>query len=603
MVEVLFDCFFILKQVDRRKYVLILFVQLVLALLDLAGVAILGILGALAIRGVQSQQPGDRTLQVLEFLGIVDLSFQQQVATLGVAAMVFLVLRTIFSMFMTRKILHFLSSKSTVISTELLSRMLANENAKMLNENAVKMQYILGPGVSAIAVGILGTAATMLGDLSVLVVITMGVLLFNFEIALLSLFIFGFVGFMLYFKLHLRAEQIGNNLATLHISADQMVSEIMFGSREIYVRNRRFHYVEQLRLLKEKSSYFYAESSFLPNIGKYVIEITIIVGAVMVSVFQFLRQDAAQAIAGLAIFVIAGTRIAPALLRLQQGFITIKSHIGVASPTLEAINRTAKLAELEPVVQGLDILHDGFLPKIEISNLKFNYAADSNFSLEIDELTIGPGETIAIVGPSGAGKSTLVDLLLGIISPDSGTIKISTCPPESAVAKWPGAIGFVPQSIYISSSTILENVAFGFQPEEIDLQRVNESLQDAQIFDFVSALPGGVHAQVGDRGSRLSGGQRQRLGIARALYTQPKLLILDEATSALDGLVEKEVSLAIGNIKSKMSVVIIAHRLSTVQLADTIIYIKDGKIQAMGSFDELRLKVPDFDEQAKLSGL
>jgi ABC-type bacteriocin/lantibiotic exporter with double-glycine peptidase domain len=603
MVQVLFDCFSILKQVDRRKYVLILFVQLVLALLDLAGVAILGILGALAIRGVQSQQPGDRTLQVLEFLGIVDLSFQQQVATLGVAAMVFLVLRTIFSMFMTRKILHFLSSKSTVISTELLSRMLANENAKMLNENAVKMQYILGPGVSAIAVGILGTAAAMLGDLSVLVVITMGVLLLNFEIALLSLFIFGFVGFMLYFKLHLKAELIGNNLAALHISADQMVSEIIFGSREIYVRNRRFHYVEQLRLLKEKSSYFYAESSFLPNIGKYVIEITIIVGAVMVSVFQFLRQDAAQAIAGLAIFVIAGTRIAPALLRLQQGFITIKSHIGVANPTLEAIKRTTKLAELEPVVQGLDTLHDGFVPKIEISNLKFNYAADSSFSLEVDELTIKPGQTIAIVGPSGAGKSTFVDLLLGIISPDSGSIKISTYSPENAVAKWPGAIGFVPQSIYISSSTILENVAFGFQPEEIDLQRVNESLQDAQIFDFVSVLPEGVHAQVGDRGSRLSGGQRQRLGIARALYTQPKLLILDEATSALDGLVEKEVSLALGNIKSKMSVVIIAHRLSTVQLADTIIYIKDGKIQAMGSFDELRLRVPDFDEQAKLSGL
>lgn len=602
MVNIFLRCLRILGKRDRKKYLFTLLVQLSLAVLDLLGVAILGILGAIAIRGVQSQQPGDTTKQILEIMGMSDLTVQMQVAVLGSLAMLFLVGRTLFSMVMTRKILHFLSAKSAVISADLLSKMLANENSTLQNENAVKLQYILGPGVSAIAVGILGTVATMLGDLSVLIVISAGVMLVNFEIALLSLFIFGSVGILLYFKLHLRAELIGRNFAEKNIFADQMIAEIIYGNREIYVRNRRYHYLNELRGLKEDSAFYYAENAYLPNIGKYVIEITVIVGGVAVSAVQFLRLDAAQAVAGLAIFLIAGTRIAPALLRLQQGFITIKSHIGVAGPTLEVVERVGSKQDLPRVDQPLNTIHDGFVPKINISNLQFRYSPNSSFGINISELTINPGETIAIVGPSGAGKSTFVDLLLGISIPDSGDILISSVSPEDAIAKWPGAIGYVPQTIHISNASVTANIGFGYKTEDIDMDCVSDSLISAQLIEFVSTLPEKLNTIVGDRGSKLSGGQRQRLGIARALYTKPKLLILDEATSALDGIVENDISLAISNIKSMMSIVLIAHRLSTVKLADKVIYMRDGKIEAMGSFEELRRIIPDFDKQAKLSG-
>jgi ABC-type multidrug transport system fused ATPase/permease subunit len=597
------DCLQILNKKDRRKYFTTVVAQMLLAILDLIGVAILGLIGAITIRGVQSQSPGDRAAKFLEFLGMSQLSFQLQIGLLGVVACVFLVSRTLFSMVITRRILHFLSSRSAEISSSLISKLLANENSVLLNENAVKQQYILGPGVSAVAVGILGTVATLAGDFSLFLVITIGVIAVNFEIAILSMLIFGGVGLLLYFKLHRRAESIGNSLAKLSMQADQEIAEIIYGNREIYVRNRRFHYLERLTKQKRELAFSYAENAFLPNIGKYALEITVIFGAVLVSAWQFLRLDASQAVAGLSIFLIAGTRLAPALLRIQQGFIAVKSHLGLARPTLETLERVKNFPELPPSNDKLDIFHEGFVPQVEIKNVEFSHSLESSFNLAIPDLRIMPGETVAIVGPSGSGKSTLVDLILGLLIPEVGEVSISSLKPENAISKWPGAIGYVPQSIYISETSILENVALGFSGDDINLELATDSLENAQLIGLIRELPEGIYSNVGARGSRLSGGQRQRLGIARSLYTKPKLLILDEATSALDGLTENDVSEAINSLKSTMTLLLIAHRLSTVQLADRIIYMENGKIRSIGNFSELRTAIPDFDKQAKLSGL
>jgi len=603
MFRTIADCLQILNKKDRGKYYTTVVAQMLLAILDLIGVAILGLIGAITIRGVQSQSPGDRAAKFLEFLGMSHLTFQMQIAILGVFACVFLVSRTLFSMIISRRILHFLSSRSAEISSSLISKLLANENSLLLNENAVKQQFILGPGVSAVAVGILGTFATLAGDFSLFLVITTGVIVVNFEIAILSILIFGGVGLLLYFKLHRRAESIGNSLAKLSMQADQEIAEIIYGNREIYVRNRRFHYLQRLTQQKRELAFSYAENAFLPNIGKYVLEITVIFGAVLVSAWQFLRLDASQAVAGLSIFLIAGTRLAPALLRLQQGFIAIKSHAGVAKPTLEALERVKNFPELPPSNEKLDVTHEGFIPRIELKNLEFSYPLESKFKLVIPDLEILPGETVAIVGPSGSGKSTLVDLILGLLTPEIGEVLISDLKPESTITKWPGAIGYVPQNIYISQSSILENVALGFSGADINLELATDSLENAQLMGLIRELPEGIYSNVGARGSRLSGGQRQRLGIARSLYTKPRLLILDEATSALDGLTENEVSEAINNLKSTLTVLLIAHRLSTVKIADRIIYMENGKIRSIGKFGELRDSIPDFDKQAKLSGL
>jgi ABC-type multidrug transport system fused ATPase/permease subunit len=194
-------------------------------------------------------------------------------------------------------------------------------------------------------------------------------------------------------------------------------------------------------------------------------------------------------------------------------------------------------------------------------------------------------------------------LILGINTPNAGTLAISGMVPAEAISKWPGAISYVPQEVGISNATLKQNIALGFPDEYIDNQLILDSLKIAKLEEFVNSLPDGFETMVGERGARLSAGQRQRLGIARAMYSKPKLLVLDEATSNLDGQTESDISSAIQNLKGTVTVIMIAHRLSTVRNADMVVYLHEGKIIATGTFDEVRIAVPDFDRQAQLMGL
>ena len=334
-----------------------------------------------------------------------------------------------------------------------------------------------------------------------------------------------------------------------------------------------------------------------------MIEISIIIGAAGIAAFQFIFNDATHAVASLAIFLAAGTRIAPALLRLQQSLVGIKSHLGIANLTLNALHDTESLPLLAPL--NLDTFQNQkhFSSSITIRNLKFSYERSSSFEIDINKLDFVPGETVAIVGPSGGGKSSLIDLILGVNSPQSGRVLISDLPPKLAVRTWPGMISYVPQDVLLIPGSVAQNIALGYSIEEIDFERINKVLRMAQLEEFLQASES--HSGNPNYGQSLvlSGGQRQRLGIARALYTSPKLLILDEATSALDGLTESAISLSLNELKGEVTVVLIAHRLSTVVSANRVIYVDKGRVLADGSFDEVRSEVPNFNQQAEITGL
>jgi ABC-type multidrug transport system fused ATPase/permease subunit len=231
------------------------------------------------------------------------------------------------------------------------------------------------------------------------------------------------------------------------------------------------------------------------------------------------------------------------------------------------------------------------------------YPGQENLALKNISLVIDEGTSVALVGASGAGKTSLADIILGVIEPDSGEIKISDLAPSIVVTKWPGAIGYVPQDVIIVNGSIRQNVALGFPSESITNDLVMDAINTAQLQEFVDASESGLETQVGERGTKISGGQRQRIGVARALYTKPKLLVLDEATSALDGETEANISNAIQALRGETTILVIAHRLSTIRNFDQIIYMEDGKIVSKGTFNELRISVPDFDKQAKLMGL
>ena len=253
-----------------------------------------------------------------------------------------------------------------------------------------------------------------------------------------------------------------------------------------------------------------------------------------------------------------------------------------------------------------DVIRTGYQDfdgALEARGLWLTYPGANAPALVDVSLSAASGSSVALVGATGAGKSTFADVVLGVLEPDQGVMTIGGVSPKEAIQRWPGAITYVPQAVSLVAATVRENVALGLPRELIDDDLVWEALRRAHIADFLVENREGLDTFVGERGFRLSGGQRQRLGIARALYTRPKLLVLDEATSALDAETEQSIIATLEQLEGEVTTVTVAHRLATVRRADQLLYLHDGRVVARGTFDEVRDAVPDFDRQASLLGL
>ena len=596
-------CASILPNGDKRKIFAVTTVQVALSFLDLIGVALVGIVGAISITGIQSQQPGRRTEQVLSFLLLGNLDFYKQVIVLSILSAVFLIGRTILSMVFTRKYLRFLGNRSALITSTLFSRLISQNILEVQKRNTQETLFLLTEGVRRITVGVLGNFVFLVADLSLLTVLTLGLLLLDPLVAIVTFLLFGSVAVILHYSMAKKSQRLGRFNSEISISSNKHIVEAINSYREMYVRDRKSFYAETIEAERYKLSINDAHLAFMPMISKYVLESAVVVGAFLIAGLQFALNDARHAIATLAIFMAAGSRIGPAIMRVQQGLIQIGIAIGSAEPTL----RMAKDLESSEItfssVENLDIEHAGFTPSIKVEKLNFTYPDSSKPGIQNISFEIESGKSLAIVGSSGAGKTTLVDLLLGILNPSSGSILIGGFSPGDAIKKWPGSISYVPQDVAIIDGTIRENICMGFRDGQISDSQLWKALDDARLLDFVNSLPGGLDSEIGDQGSKISGGERQRIGIARALLSNPKLLVLDEATSSLDGGTEAEISESIQQIKGKVTVVMIAHRLSTVRNSDQVMYLDSGCSVIIGSFDEVRQKIPNFDTQARLMGL
>jgi ABC-type bacteriocin/lantibiotic exporter with double-glycine peptidase domain len=593
----------LINRADRRKILFLGLVQSLLGILDLIGVAAIGVLTALTVNGIQSRPPGDRVLSVLKLLQLQGLTFSSQVALLGITSMLTLVLRTLASIYLTRFTLRFLSRISASLSSDLTAKLFNQPLMYIQSRTTSETMYSLNAGVTSIVVGFISVVVTTLSDLSSLIILSVGLLTVNFSVAISSFAVFALVGIILYRLQHSRASKLAQDFTSASISRDTLVYEALTSYRELVVRNRRKFYVDELQRINFGISNLQAEISFLPLVNKYVIEITIVLGTFLISAVQFIYQDLTHAVSTLVIFSAAASRIAPSVIRIQQSLITLKSSSETAKPTLDLIENLSDQLPAPGVNETKDFEHKDFVPEIRVKNISFSYPGAERKAISDVSFDIANGEFIAVVGRSGSGKSTLVDLILGVLEPDFGSIEISHNNPLAAIAKWPGAIAYVPQDVYISNRSILENVSLGYSENSDTGSSVAKALDLAELSELVTELPNGMQSTVGERGAKLSGGQKQRLGIARALFSQPKLLVLDEATSSLDAETELRISNSLLGLKGKITIVVIAHRLSTIRNADKVIYIENSKVLQTGTFEEIRAKVPDFDRQANLMGL
>jgi ABC-type multidrug transport system fused ATPase/permease subunit len=602
LVYVVFRILRILNKNDKLKLLILSISQILLSFIDLLGVALIGVIGSLAVSSNTSHQSSGRIQSVLKFLNINDMQVQLQVAILGLFAAICLISKTLFSIYFSRRTLFFLSVRAANITKQLVAKLLNSSLLEVQKRSLQENIYMITGGVGNIISGILGAISAMIADISLVVVMLFGLYYLDPFISLLTIIIFGGILVFLYLFLQNRAADLGSNQAKLSVKSIELIQEVLNSYREAIVGGKRPYYVNRIGKNQVELAKNNARLAFLPSISKYILEITVVFGTLLICGLQFIQNDSTRAVTVLSVFFAASTRIVPALLRIQQSLIYIKGVAAASSTTLEMIETTQDLS-LGLTNSEFDTTHASFKSNIQILDVSLRYENSNKFALKNVNIEVLSGESLAIVGRSGAGKTTLVDVMLGIIAPQQGIVKIAGLDPREAIDRWPGAISYLPQNIQIFNGTIRENICTGYELNQISDEDIWRALKIAQLDRMVLSLDKKLDTFIGDQGNKLSGGEKQRLGIARAIVTNPKLLVIDEGTSALDSETEFDITNAIAELKKDATIILIAHRLSSTRLMNKLIYLDSGEIIAQGSFDEVRAKVPEFDKQSRLMGL
>ena len=371
---------------------------------------------------------------------------------------------------------------------------------------------------------------------------------------------------------------------------------------ELTVLGRSELYLERIRQSRTRAARSGATLAFLGGMPRYVVETALILGVVVFVGQQLLTGQLASGLATLGVFLAGAVRIMGAILPLQTAVAALKVNTeqSASARSLLAELRGAPLPVIPAVPTNVAVPNGSAPLAVTVQNVTYRYPGAEVVALDDVNLSIRPGSFAAIIGPSGAGKTTLVELLLGLSVPDSGSITIDGLDPRTLRAVAPGLVSYVPQKPGLVSGTIADNVALGVAPELIDRERVRTVLAQAQLLDFVDSLPAGIDTPVGAQSDAFSGGQVQRIGLARALYVPPRLLVLDEATSGLDAATEAVVSTALRSLSGELTIIVIAHRLSTVQRADSVAVVENGRVVAEGDFATVRRTVPMVAEYVKL---
>ena len=357
----------------------------------------------------------------------------------------------------------------------------------------------------------------------------------------------------------------------------QWMNQSIGGVKELKVLNRENNFIANYNEQMGNYVRVLRYSRIIGVVPKYIIEMVSMVGMLLAVIVKLLfgqRDDIAVFVPQLAVFAVAALRLIPSVGRINEHLAAVLGSI----PSLDLIYNDIREVENVPDAQYLRDDNWEFKDNITVRNLSYHYPESDVMVIENASFDIRKGQTAAFIGPSGAGKSTTIDILLGLLTPVKGKVFADDLDVFKNLPTWQKEIGYIPQTIYLSDDSIRNNIAFGVPSNEIDENAIVVALKKAQLYEFVESLPEGLDTFVGDRGVRISGGQRQRIGIARALYHDPEVLVLDEATSALDTETESAVMEAIDSLKGEKTILIIAHRLTTIKNADVVFEVSDGQI-------------------------
>lgn len=595
-----------LPAASRRFLRLFMSASVLLSLLDAVALGVLAVtIGPLASGGSVKVPGTDLTLSGGQLVGLL----------VGVCALIVLkgALSVLTYYAATRRFANF----EREIGNRLLAAYFAAPWTERLRRNSADLVRVADIGVSNTMNGFVLPYVGLVGEASTFIVVLVVLFIAQPLTAISAIAYLAFVGAFLYLWVSRRAVRAGrDNLEHSHAIA-RLLTETVAALKEVTLRNKGDEISDVANGMRVKAAQARADIQFLSLLPRYVLESALVVGFLIVGGVGYLTGGATAATSSIAVFALAGFRLIPSLQRFQNILSQCQAVLPQARLIIADIRDFG--VEADRPVLGSDehgmttstmtIPSEASAPaQIRFRGVSFGYpgAVDDHGrpadAVQGLDFTIPAGSSAAFVGPSGAGKSTLVDILLGLMPPSRGRVELDGTSIGDLDRSWRDRAGYVPQEVAVFDGTVGENVALTWR-DDYDHDRAWDALRVAQLDGMVRERTGGLDGAVGDRGLSLSGGQRQRLGIARALYNNPSLLVLDEATSALDNMTEAAINEAITQMHRERTVVLVAHRLSTVRHVDQIFFLDGGRLRAQGTFDELVRTVPDFAAQAALAGI
>lgn len=602
-----------LTPADQRTYWRAVGLQMSTSLLDLAGVLAIGMVGLLVSAAVQGTAAPSPMPTILSWFGMADMSLSRASLIIAGVAAVLLILKTVIALWGLRWVTTFLSACSAQVAARMSAEFFALPIVRIQKFTSQWSAFALVHGVTGAIVNTLTNAMVIWVELTLLSVLTATLLLLDPVITIFAAAYFGVVGFALSRSVKRWATTSGEVLAETDVSSFSTVYDAIATYRELSVVNRRSFYIDRYRTQRLQGSAAYADQQFLGQLPRYAMEVALVVGAALLVAGLLMTGSVEDALGSLALFLAAATRVMPSILRLNGSRITLQTlapraeyaftmadYIEQCAAQGEGVGGVTAnpLAATSPAQSG-----DSRGLSISVRELTVHYPGSDAPALADTSFEVPGGGSLAVVGPSGGGKSTLADALLGVLQPSAGVVEINGMRPQDFVCAHPGQVAYVPQAVALVTGSVRDNVALGLKREEIDDERVLAALHRAHLADYLLDAREGLDTMVGERGVQLSGGQRQRLGIARALYADPRLIVMDEATSALDAETESLITSTLETLGSEVTTVTVAHRLATIRLADSVLYLDRGRLLAQGTFEQVRAQIPQFDHQAALLGL
>jgi ATP-binding cassette, subfamily B, bacterial PglK len=591
---------------ERSKWYFLTGLRALLSLLDLAGILAIGfVVTSTAIFLTSGSDPN----RVLEFAGLqVPAVTAQSLPWVSGAVLVLFLAKALFSVLLTKRAAFFVANVEARSAKRIAEIGFGGDLGDARKRSREDMTYAIQAG-SPHAFNVLLNAVNALFSEGVLfLLICVGFLFVDPWATLAAVLYFGLIAFVMQYFVGSLMTKAGQIATEGTLAANTAISDLISVFRELLVLGKREKYIEGIYKARADAANSAANQYYLSGMPRYIIEAALLVGVALFVLAQALGGDIVKSAATIGVFLSGGFRLTAALLPLQNALLSINSvlpsartaHEILALSTGQEVSARLKNTSKTEVPESRERINLNSPIGIVLRDVSFSYPDADHPALKNASFEVEPGTQVALMGPSGAGKSTIADLLCAVLTPTIGTIVRSDSTTGADGVEALGRVSYVPQRPGLVSGTILDNVALAESKDEANREQALEALKLANLSDLISELPDGLDTPLGKLQDGLSGGQMQRLGLARALYTKPGLLIMDEATSALDAESEAEIQKALDSMRGNVTVVLIAHRLNTIQHADKVILVEDGLVKDSGTFKELVARNPSVERVVDL---